>query len=425
MKKILAFTLFTSFACLLFAQAPSTLLNVHVSPGFSDFLTTEVPFVNFVSDRRLSDLQFQQLAEPVGNGAVRYRYLFFGYGKFEGQNDTITWHTDPGENPGSIREKGLQAFKRGLLPYLIQTPLIQSIDYKVGPEYDYANTPDHWNKWTFSPSLDLSNNVEFFKDNNPLSGEVESRKGGLNVAPSFSFWRIGEKWRVNGRGYYNYSDSWKKSSGGVGDFSKKQESSILDLGGAYSLSARWSIGMSLSRYFFRGNGPFFSTNKPQNGVAFGLEYSFLPYRDYFRKRLLVGYTWGASIEDGSRVELEKKLYRGHQVYAVYAKTARWGYFSANLDCAVDYVPYEWTRFSLSSEAHLGFNMGKNIYLTLNLDWSWGNNNYNLAFLGGNPVVQSRNVRSGRYNYSVGVDYYFGSGYRNTINPRLISANRSI
>ena len=396
MKRVFAFLLSACFSCALLAQEAPTLLNVHISPNFSDFLTTEVPFVNFVSDRRLSDVQFQRLIEPVGNGAVRYQYLFFGYGKFEGQNDTILWHSDPGENFGSIREKGLQAFKRGLLRYLLQTPLGQSIEYKIGAEFDHANTPDPWNKWTFSPGLDLNNYGAFFKDDNPLSGKIEKRTGGLNLAPRFSFWRIGEKWRVNGGVSYQYNSNWSKSLDGVGDLSKKEESSYLHLGGAYSLSKHWSIGMGLSRSFYRIIKPqVLDTGKPQNGVALGLEYSFLPYRDFFRKRLLVGYTWQAGIEDGSKVELDKKLLRGHEFYALYAKTARWGYFSVFLNGTLEAIPQQWLRFALSNDAQLGFNMGKNIYLTLNVNASWGNDNYNLVAVGGNPVVQSRKVRSGR------------------------------
>jgi len=423
MKRIHLYLFFCFSSITLAAQENTPLLNVFLRPESFDFFQSEVPFVNFVIDRQSCDVQWQSVAEPVGNGSTRYHYLFLGYGKFEGQNDTITWHTEVGENEGSIREKSLLAFKQGLLPYLLQTPLAQSINYQVGAEFDHKNTPDPWEKWTFKPGLEFDGRSSFFKDSNPLTGTLENNTGSLALRPSFSFWHISEKWKVSGALNYLYFQDWERSNTSSSDISRKQGRLELRLGGVYSLSPDWSVGAGYARseFWIHDSRTNIFPSNPYNSLGLGVEYSFLPYREYFRRRLVAGYAWGTSFEDNSTIETPDIFLRNHQVYAEYAKISRWGYFLANAYSTFDYKPDEWTRFSLGSSIHLAINLGKNIYTTLTINGAWGNSEYDLASINGIPIVQSRNVRSGRYDFSLGIDYYFGSGYRNVVNPRLYAA----
>jgi len=79
----------------------------------------------------------------------------------------LIWRTEPAENKGSIREKGLLTFKQELLPYLLQTRINQSISYQISPVVDHANTPDPWNQWTFNPGLQVNGQSSSFEDSNP------------------------------------------------------------------------------------------------------------------------------------------------------------------------------------------------------------------------------------------------------------------
>lgn len=419
MKQIFITLTFLLTSLTLFAQEEIHLLDVFISPAQNqfEFFRSEINFVNFVSDRQLCDVQWQSIEEPVGNGAVRYRYLFFGYRKFEGQNDTITWHSEVGENPGSIREKSLIAFKQGLLPFLLQTPLAQGIEYKVSPKFDPQNTPDPWNKWTFKPGFGLNGRSAYLKDSNPNGAEVENKVGNLSLRPSFSFWHVSEKWRLNGSVNYNYQQAWQRLNN-VSQVNDKQSSLSLSFGGVYSINQQWSVGLGASRVQFwdHANG---SNAISQAGL--GVEYSFLPYEDYFRQRLVVGYTWLLPIDESDAIEIPEIILRNHQLYGAYAKTAKWGYFLAELSSRVDYKVLEWFNFELSSNIGLGINVGKNIYTTLIVVGNWSNNQQNLS--SGLPNSPTRKLTMGNVIYNLGIDYYFGSGYRNVVNPRRYAANQ--
>lgn len=412
-------------ACNLYSQAQTPLLKVFLGPEGFDFFRSEVNFVDYVSDRSMSDVQFQSVAEYVDNGATRFKYLFLGYGRFEGQNDTIIWHTDPGENQGSIREKSILAYKQGLLTYLLQTPAAGYISYEVNPVLDYANTPDPWRKWTFRPSLDFNGQQAFFSDSNPLNGDVKNSNGAVQVKPSFTFWHISETWRVVGSIHYRYFHNWRHTTSGLSEFSKKEVSLGANLNAAYSISSHWSVGMGFfrSQYWNSQNAASFFPNKPFNNLSLGVEHSFLPYRDYFRKRFVLGYTWGANLTDGEHLKTPDIFLRNHQFYAEYAKIARWGYVIVGAGNFLNYIPNQWTRFSLNSNFRFAINLGKNIYTTLTLHGTWGNEFNNLAGLNGTPIVESKRIRSGNYDCAIGIDYYFGSGYRNVVNPRFYASGQ--
>ncbi|MFN0034949.1 MAG: hypothetical protein ACKVUS_07785 [Saprospiraceae bacterium] len=406
---------FLLLAFCLSAQEKQPLLNVfldsYAAPYHPDFLRNEIQFVNYVSDRSLSDVQLQAVAEPVGNGATRYRYLFFGYGRFEGQNDTITWHSDPAENSGSIREKSLRAFKQGLFRYILQTPLGQSLDYEVGTEVANADTPDPWNRWTFSPGLEVYSDGSFYRRKGTLFGGTNTEQGSFWANPSFSAWRIGHKWRFGAAVDYSYLHRWMLTTDGSNPAEPFTERHFTaDFSGVYALAPRWSVGASLG-----GEKRWSSTNDYPSRVAAGLgiEYSFLPYRHYFRKRLAMGYAWRQNLGD----ENFSFFSAGHQIFATGGKVARWGFLNAALSGTMDFDKYDWRYLGANGNIQAGVNVKKNFYLTFQMrtNWSWGRRSSPSVI--GFPAIDER-IRSGSYQYSLGFAYFFGSGYRNVINPRM-------
>ena len=87
------------------------------------FIRNELRMVDFVRQRNLSDVQVMRINEYGANRATRRKLLFIGYGKFEGQNDTIyvEINSSKSDNQFYIFEQTTEAIKQGLLPYLMQT----------------------------------------------------------------------------------------------------------------------------------------------------------------------------------------------------------------------------------------------------------------------------------------------------------------
>lgn len=416
MKKPILIAPFLGCALFVVAQSkPACLLQIHLDPYNeilqATYLRNEVRFVDYVFDRRECDVLVQGIYEPTGNGAARYRYFFYGNGAFAGQNDTIVWHTDPAENSGSIREKSLQAFKRGLLPYLLQTTLANALEYQITDSVDNADTYDPWRRWTFNPQLNIRSRGQFFRDENPLSGKTDNRISDLEVDPSFFAFHIGHTWRVGVFSGYEYGQR-KKTTMNEGTNSHVQNHVFrVNAEVAYSLSQHWSVGADVKTLSLK--------NYKIGIYSLGFEYNAFPYRDFFRQNCLVGYHLNVQSSSGSKPLLL------HRFLASYSKVEKWGYVRATSLTTFRTVDREWGRFDLNGELSVGLNLGKNVFFTTTLYAELNNQDYSLAYLTNPVVVQSRNARSGSYNFSCGIAYFFGSGYRNIVNPRLLGMGIAI
>jgi hypothetical protein len=368
-------------------------------PGADAYLKTEVRYVNYVFDRFQCDVQVQCVTEPLGNGASQYRYYFIGYNKFAKQQDTITWHSDPAENSGSIREKSLRAFKRGLLPFLLQTPEGSSIDYQVGGEPDYRNTPDPWNLWTMNVWLSGSGYGSFLhqETTNPL---VESRTSNLILHPAISAWRISEKSRIGIS--VNYEAKFSKNTPET-NYNRQQQTL---LGNAYyvrSLSKHFSAGGSINMQAY-GNNLKISILTP----TIGAEYNVFSYDQYFKRRLLFGVTTGLDFyhfPPGPNATAFKQ-----SVYAGYTTIQKWGFITTDFSFGHSGSSTRPNSYNTRTQIGGGINLNKNLLFTFNYVLTTSRYLYSTNSL--KDIYRN-------YNASVGISYYFGSGYRSIVNPRML------
>jgi hypothetical protein len=409
MKKPVLIAPFLGCALLAFAQNnPGSLIKVHLDPYYNlvqtEFLRNEVSFVDYVFDRRQCDVQVQSIQEPAGNGATRFRYYFIGNGTFYGQNDTVVWHADPAENAGSVREKSLAAYKRGLLPYLLQSSLANAITYQIADTVINADTYDPWRRWTFNPRLQVSSNGKFFSDDNPLTGKTDNRIREINVRPSFDVFHIGRTWRFGFFSAYEYHQRKQTTLNESLNSKESNNNLLIESEAVYALSQHWSAGAS--SYFFSGKYNW------QTGGALGLEYNIFPYRDFFRQNWLFGYYTRLQVGNGIASRLN------HALFTSYTKIRPWGYLRAGAHLSVWPVKQEWTRFRFRSDVELALNLGKNVFWFTRLSGSYTNNEYGLSLLSNPLLVTSINARTGYYDFSCGVSYFFGSGYQNIVNPRF-------
>ena len=233
------------------SQSPAPLINLYLDPaGFAaddGFLKQELQFVNHVSDRRLSDVQVQAVYEPVGNGSARYRYLFFGYGRFEGQNDTVTWHLNAAELNGIFREKSLRALKRGLLPYLMQTSWADSLEYYFSPSVNNQQVRDGWNLWTFNVNSQAWISGRRIRQNQPSAYSDHLRE--LVFRENLNIWQITPDYRLGTELSYQALNGIKRVSYTIAPdvdtvirFDSRQQSMTANIYGVRSIGAHWAVG---------------------------------------------------------------------------------------------------------------------------------------------------------------------------------------
>lgn len=389
---------------LLHAQS-NPLLKVHFDPNTTplpgeNFVRSELRFIHYALNRDSADIQVQLMEEPIGNGSRRYRFFFFGQGAFEGRRDTVVWYTEPNENAGSIREKALFHLKRGLLPYLLQTPLEAAVDYTISPDVaDNSQWGDPWKLLTLQPNLQVSSLGNYAKQ-----GATSVKNYNYALSVGMNAWKITPKNRMNAGLSYDYEDKGSETA------TRRSQVSLhkleMNVGYAFALGEQWSAGGSLDAGFWNAQ---IQPGDVKNDEGYlrprvGVEYSFYPYEQFFRRRLTVSAyaDWVYTLLPPSE-RVPVSIGSGVQ----YARVGRWGFITASGYAGTN-LSRDRRTWSSGADASLGINAGRNIFLAFSARL-----NLNTAQAPGSPQQINLTQQSLLHLY-----YFFGSGYRNIINPRM-------
>ena len=118
-----------------------------------DFYRQNMPFINFVRDRRMADIYLMVTINATGSKGSLYKLFLTGEKKFSGQQDTLQFEAPANMPSADIRDGILGVLKNGLLKFLVQTKLLEHITYSVDlPEENLSadKVKDKWNLWTFN-----------------------------------------------------------------------------------------------------------------------------------------------------------------------------------------------------------------------------------------------------------------------------------
>jgi len=139
------------------SSQPDTLrkdaLNVYMQA--SDYIRREIPFVNYVRDIKDAGVYIISTSQRTGSGGIEYSYFLVGQHQYTGMNDTLTIVTSPDDTSDMIREKQVNAFKMGLMRYVVKTPLAKYMRISFSEPLSETISSDKWNSWVFRTSLNV------------------------------------------------------------------------------------------------------------------------------------------------------------------------------------------------------------------------------------------------------------------------------
>ena len=93
-----------------------------------NFIRTEVTFVNYVRDRTAADIHVLVTTQPTGGGGTEYTLRFIGLGRFDGENQTLTY-TAPQTATDDERRRGVTSrLELGLVRYVAESPIASRLD---------------------------------------------------------------------------------------------------------------------------------------------------------------------------------------------------------------------------------------------------------------------------------------------------------
>ncbi|TNE52280.1 MAG: hypothetical protein EP344_15885 [Bacteroidetes bacterium] len=372
------------------------------------YLKSTLTYLNFMRDRADADILVQQTGIQNGGGGTEFTLLFFGRRKFAGQQDTLRFHLPPAASDTEIRQALLRHLERGLLPYLLQTPLAERISFVVDlePADTVAAEPasDPWNFWTFSVRTNVNFNGQEVSRSMNLFGRVDISRVSEHQKTAFN---VGGDY---GRNTFQFEDTLREVYENGGYFFNASEVLAID--------NHWSYG-----FFGGGRQAQFNNLKMSTYLQSGIEYNIFPYVDVARRQLRLRYFLGSRFNSyfDETVYFKTEEWLWEQVLAMnYKQLFQWGDF--NMGFRYSNYLHDWSLNRTHIFIGLELNLFRGFRFNVYSDYGVVHNQVELPSGGATKeeaLLQIRQLQTG-YNYGLhtGVRYTFGSIYSNVINPRF-------
>lgn len=241
-----------------------------------DYFRTEIPFVNYVIDRKDAQVHILVTSERTAGRGRKYSLNFIGLYDFAGRNDTLEYIANEQDTDDITRAGLVQVMKVGLVGYVARTPLADQLNISFKQKIAADVVEDRWNHWVYSIEAG-----GFF-----IGEQTSNRR---NFDGSVSANRITEDWKILTRYWQNY----------------EEENFFLDNNTTESVIRKnWKLGglvvKSMGRHFSAGVSAEAQASTYRNiarSINFSpaVEYNLFPYSESTRRELRFLYSLG--VED--------------------------------------------------------------------------------------------------------------------------------
>lgn len=393
-------------------------LFVDCSNSFCDmnYLKTQIKFVDYVLDNKVSDIDLLITQQNNGGGGSQYQLIFYGQNRFH-QSDTLRFNAKPNNTDFETRDMLVKYIQIGLLPFLTQTRSIENISIQLKDESKTDSTgtsqsaKDPWNYWVYRVGV-----------NGNISTDANYKS--LNYNGNISANRITDKLKVSlglavgkNRNTYQYNDGSTTSKIIV-----KNENYEFSHQLAKSISQHWSIGYDLG--MLRST---FNNYKWRTFLRPAIEYDVFPYKDVNNKLFTIRY--GLDIANNQYFDTtiyfkKHETLPGQELDVALTYNQKWG--TVNIFSSYHSFLNNLKRYNLSLGG--GVNVRISGGLSLNI-FIFGNYLRDQVYLPkGQASFQDILTRQRQLatNFSIfsffGISYRFGSKLNNFVNPRFNSGS---
>jgi len=376
-------------------------LNVYMDA--SSYLKQQIPYINYVRDRKVADLVIISTSETSGSGGMEYSMFLEGQGKYMGMKDTLRYSRSPDETYEQTRDKQVKTLRMGLMRYVLKTPLAEYIDIEFSEPISAEVSTDKWNNWVFRLS------VSGF-----TSGE--SSYNYLNAFGGLSASKVTEDWKID----VDFDYSYGKDEFTIEDevYESKTISKSADILIVRSINDHWSYGgtaeVSSSTY---SNFDLKVTFMP------GVEFDIYPYSESTRRQLRLLYSVGYMYNDYTDTTIYNRTREtlfAHSLRGAFEVIQKWG----SIDISLSWSNYlrDFSENMLSLYGSLNWRVAKGLSINLGGNFSFIHNQVSLVKGGATSeeILLRRKELETNYDYFLhfGFSYTFGSIYNNVVNPRF-------
>ncbi|MBC7361441.1 MAG: hypothetical protein H5U06_04060 [Candidatus Aminicenantes bacterium] len=373
-----------------------------------DYIKTEIPFVNYVRERKEADVHVLITTLRTGSGGREYTLTFLGQNKFQGQDDVLKYFSHKTDSEEEIRAGLTQILKIGLMAYVAKTPIREKIAVDYQKEAT-SSTPyvDRWKNWVFSLSSGGYFNGEQSRAYQSVRGSFSANKVtkdikfNLSLSASYSHNR------------YTYEDltleSNTRSYSGSGLFVK-------------SLGEHWSAGA-----FYSISSSTYSNYQLRINVAPAIEFDLFPYSQSTRRQLRflykIGPTFARYFEE-TLYDKTKETLVSESLSITLDLREKWGSISTSIEGS--HYFHDFSKHNLSVFSTVSLNLVKGLNAFVFGGASLIHDQLSLPKGGATweEVLLRRKMLATSYSYffAVGLSYNFGSIFTNVVNPRFGSVS---
>ena len=258
-----------------------------------DFFRREIPVVNWVRDREVSDLHVLVTSQRTGGGGLMYTLAFIGRGEFEGEDQELAVSTAGDATSDEQRRAIVGRLKLGLVRYVQATSLADQLTVTFG---DGAQTGAAGGgrrggagAQAASPEDDPWDFLVFnISGNGFVNGQSTSKFS--NFFGNASANRTTEAWKMSLGG--NYSRNVQQfevplTDGSIYSAKETREDWGVNSSLIKSVGGQFALGLSVNA----GSSTFLNQDF-RWAVKPGVEYNFYPYSESSRRSLTLQYLIG-------------------------------------------------------------------------------------------------------------------------------------
>lgn len=368
-----------------------------------DYIKTEIPFVNYVRERKEAQVHVLITTQRTGAGGTEYTLTFMGQKEFEGMEDVLKFVSKKTDTEDEIRKGLVKTLKAGLVRYVAKTPISELLNISIEKEVEPTAVEDKWNFWVFSLSGRSFLNGEKLANFYSIWGNFSANR----VTPELKI-KLGLSSSLN-RDFFIVDDDEIKS------YSRSHSFNGMIV---KSINEHWSIGAILSV-----RSSTYENIKISIAPAPAIEFNIFPYSQSTRRQLRVLYLIGfpsvrymeETIYDKTSERLVKEL-----LAITLELKEKWGSISTTLEGSHYFHDFKKNRLELYTD--LSLRIFKGLSLNIYGRYSRIHDQLSLPKAGASleEILLKRRMLETTYNYwaSIGLSYTFGSIYSNVVNPRF-------
>ena len=378
-----------------------------------DYLKREVTFVDYVRNREDADVHVLVTTQETGGGGMQFTLKFIGVGRFQGQDESLTYNSPQTATDDERRAGFAERFRVGLVRYAVDSSISDRLRVTFQKD-EGAKTAQHdrWNYWVFRIGT---------------SGDVngEESQSGRSFRGSFSANRTTDAWRLSFQGGANYRDSKfliDEDDGSQTTILSVNRNINVDGTVVKSLTPHWSLGV-----LGQGSSETFRNFALRTRIGSGVEYDFFPYSESTRRLITINYTLGYDYHRYREITIYDKTVEqlmDHRLEGGVSMRQPWGSISA----VTGFSQYltDPSKYSLNTFGGANIRVFKGFSVNVFGEFSRTRDQIYLprgAASTEEILLRQRQLATGyQYFVNFGVSYSFGSIFNNIVNPRFGGVN---